>query len=232
MLTWVVGGADGVTEREIGEDEAGHTEFFDDVSGGPDDERGDAGGFEHVCGQTDRLVTDRSKRCEHDEVDLVVLNGVDQGVRGLGGLALAVDGGNPVEPWGDAADHAILGERDEVVDREKGSEVVGVGCLVVPVQMVGDETRRDRKRGSGEGFASTMPGECRRGDESDACLLEGGTDSTEGDLVVDRPGVGSVVAHGGVVLAGGVDVAQVAAMGPGHQSMMVEDRGIDPTLRS
>ena len=71
LLSHIVCRANGVSEREVGEGEAGHGDLVDDVAGRADDERGNGVGFEVACGQTDRLVAHRSERDEHCEVDIV-----------------------------------------------------------------------------------------------------------------------------------------------------------------
>ena len=67
----VVGLPAGVAEREVDEHEARDTALLDDVSGRADHHGRDAGLLDLSCSQAHGLVTDRSKRHHHDDVDVV-----------------------------------------------------------------------------------------------------------------------------------------------------------------
>ena len=62
-----------IAQGEVAEDKTGHAAMFNDVFGGAHDDRGDAICFEVACGQTDRLVADRSVRHQDREIDLILL---------------------------------------------------------------------------------------------------------------------------------------------------------------
>lgn len=62
-----------IAQGEVAEDKTGHTAVFNDVFGGAHDDCGNAVCFEVACGQTDRLVADRSVRHQNREIDLVFL---------------------------------------------------------------------------------------------------------------------------------------------------------------
>ncbi len=62
-----------IAQGKVTEDKAGHAAVFHYVFGGAHDDRGDAICFEVACGQTDRLVADRSVRHQDREIDLILL---------------------------------------------------------------------------------------------------------------------------------------------------------------
>lgn len=99
LLFCVARWADGIAEREIGEGESRNPDLIDDVSGGAEDEGRQSAFFEMASGQTDRLVTDRSKGNEDGEVHSVGSKHREN----LGGpglrTALAVDRRDANETW-------------------------------------------------------------------------------------------------------------------------------------
>jgi hypothetical protein len=62
-----------IAQGEVAEDKTGHTAVFNDVFGGAHDDGGNAVCFEVACGQTDRLVADRSVRHQDREIDFILL---------------------------------------------------------------------------------------------------------------------------------------------------------------
>ncbi len=60
-----------ITEREVQEHKPGHAAMFNNVLGRTEHDRWDAVRFEVSCNQTHGLVTDRSNRCHHRQVDVV-----------------------------------------------------------------------------------------------------------------------------------------------------------------
>ncbi len=92
----VTGSTNRVPEREIGEEESGHTTVLDDVAPGADDDGGQAGRFELTGNQTHGLVADWSEGDQQDDVDVVLAAPLDDGRRvDLDGASLAVLGGYP-----------------------------------------------------------------------------------------------------------------------------------------
>ena len=96
----VPGLAAGIAEGKIHEQEARHAALLDDIPGGPDDDRRDAGGLEVSCGQTHGLVADGSKRDEEGDIDAILTHpGFDPGRVLLERQPLAVVRRDSVEPW-------------------------------------------------------------------------------------------------------------------------------------
>ena len=136
MLLGVIGWSDRVTQRQVGEGESGHGDLVDDVASRTNDERGDTVCFEVACGQTDRLMADRSKWDEHDEVDLIFDKPLANLLGPLGCSPMAVDGADSSEPWGDRANDTFVLERLEVVEWQERTEVVRMGRILVPEQVL------------------------------------------------------------------------------------------------
>lgn len=65
LLLLVVRGTNRVAQGQVREREPRNPDLVDDVACRTEDQCGNACGFEMACGQTDRLVTDRSKRDQH-----------------------------------------------------------------------------------------------------------------------------------------------------------------------
>lgn len=68
----VIRGTTWVAERQIGEDEAGDRRLFDDVTSAADDDGGESGLLQPSSHQTHGLMTDRSKRDEQNQIDVVI----------------------------------------------------------------------------------------------------------------------------------------------------------------
>ena len=62
----------GIPKGKIHEQEARHATLLDDVPGGPDDNRWNAGGLEVSCDQTHGLVADGSKGNEKGNIDAIL----------------------------------------------------------------------------------------------------------------------------------------------------------------
>ena len=62
----------GIPKRKVNKQEAWNTAFLDDVPGGPDDNRRNAGGLKMSRDQTHGLVADGSKRNEEGDIDTIL----------------------------------------------------------------------------------------------------------------------------------------------------------------
>ena len=65
--------ARGIAQGEVAENKAGHAAMLNNVFGRAHDHSGNAVSFEMTCGQTDRLVADRSVRHQDREIDFILL---------------------------------------------------------------------------------------------------------------------------------------------------------------
>jgi hypothetical protein len=143
---------------------------------------------------------------------------------GLDGAALAVVGRHAVEARREGADASALRERAQRRDRQEGLDVVGVGRLLVPREVIGEEPLGRRIDGARPHLAARAQGArlgarpewARGGDGRDAALGEGLPEGREGHVVMVRPLVGPAVAQRGVELAGAIDVADESAVGDRH----------------
>jgi len=127
--------AKGIAERNIAEHKARHPALLNNVTGRPDDHGGNTGGFEGSCSQTHGLVADRSKRYEDGDVQLVIC---------AKGHELAVVGRDAVVSRRDRTDPSRRGESRQMFEREEGTEIVGMCCVLVPEQIVGEHRGRHR----------------------------------------------------------------------------------------
>ena len=132
LTVGVVGRAQGVAQRQIGEDESRYPDLLDYVTGRSDDDGGDTGVLEGSCGQTDRLMTDRSERNEQHQVDVVLAGPVDELLRPEHSPAMAVVGGKSVEARRHPADLPGVGQGTELLEGKEAAEVVGVRGGLVP----------------------------------------------------------------------------------------------------
>ena len=103
----VVGFPGGVAKWEVNEDKAGDADGLNNVAGAPYNDGGDAVFFEMAGDQTDRLMTDRSKGDEHDDVDIVLAAPGKNPFGILERFALAIGGGEAVEAGRQRADPAF-----------------------------------------------------------------------------------------------------------------------------
>jgi len=143
LLIGVVGGADGIAEWKVGKGKPWDGDLIDDVSCGSNDDCRNSVVLEVSCGQTDRLVTDRSKGHQHREVDVVVVECLTNRLGPLGGSALTVDGWYSTKARGNRTNDTLASERVEVFERQERTEVVGVCGVFVP----GEVFRGHRGRG-------------------------------------------------------------------------------------
>ena len=110
LLLMVVRWTNRVAQGQVGERESGDSDLVDDVACGAEDQRRDSCGLEVSCGQTDRLVTDRSKRNQHREIDLIFAKRVEH-LSGSGDCAaLAVPRGDSSETRRDRTDDTVVGK--------------------------------------------------------------------------------------------------------------------------
>ncbi len=108
----IVGCPRGVAERSIDKNRSRWIDPSGDGAGRGEADRGESGGFDVACDQTDRLVTYRSNRDEQDEVGLLRLATLHQQGGGLsfhaaGGVDAAHKG---VGVLGEPADHTLFVE--------------------------------------------------------------------------------------------------------------------------
>ena len=62
-----------IAQGEVAENKTGHTTMFNDVFCRAHDDGGSAICFKVACGQTDRLMADRSVRHQDREIDFILL---------------------------------------------------------------------------------------------------------------------------------------------------------------
>ena len=110
LLSDLAGASDRITQRIVNEDKPRDSCGFDNVLGATDNHGRDTSFFEMTCDQTHGLMTDRSKRHQHHDIDVVFFGpGHDLCCIGVGST-LRVLGGHAVEAIADTADHAVVGE--------------------------------------------------------------------------------------------------------------------------
>jgi hypothetical protein len=119
LLLSVARWANRVSQWEVREGKTRNGYLVDDVASRTNDERWDAVRFEVACGQTDRLVTHRSKRNEDGEIDVIFGEGLAYGLGPLCSSALAIDRWDSGETWGKRSNDAFVSERLQVLEREE-----------------------------------------------------------------------------------------------------------------
>ncbi len=106
----IAGFSEGVSQRKVGEDETGYPDLFDNVAGGTDNHGDKPGGFKNLGGQTDRLMTDRSKPGEDNPVNTIVAQESGELLGILGGATMAIEGWYRVVVGTDGRDFTAIRE--------------------------------------------------------------------------------------------------------------------------